>query len=202
MIVTNIHLFSSVVVDNLYSQLHTNPHIGIACLYADFKDRTNQTLGNILGSFLHQLLTTAQDPIPDEVTQELRAIQHRRGKVGPEDNLNFLKMRLHQLRCAFICIDAVDELEPKVRKQLLNKLKELGTYNNTRLFLTGRHHIESEVTNSFRVMEGYKIVISAQQHDIENFVRQQIMEDPHSDTMDEILVKDIIGAIVEKSRGM
>ena len=199
--VTDIHLFSSVVIDNLYSQLRTNPYIGIACLYADYQDQTNQTLGNILGSFLHQLLTTAQVPIPDEVIQELQAIQDRRGKVGPEDNLNFLKMQLHQLKCSFICIDAVDELEPKVRWQLLNVLPELCTYN-TRVFLTGRHHIESEVQKSFQVLEGYKVVISARHQDIEAFVRQQIREDPNSDMMDETLIKDTIGAIIKKSQGM
>ena len=189
------------MIDNLYSQLHTDSQIGIACLYADYKDQTNQTLGNILGCFLHQLLTTARVPMPDEVIQKLQDIQHRRGKVGPDDNLDLLKIQLHQLQCAFICIDAVDELKPTVRRQLLNVLKELGTYN-IRLFFTGRHHVESEVQRSFQAMERYKVEISASNQDIETFVRQQIIEDPNSDMMDETFVKDIVDAIVKKSQGM
>ena len=189
------------MIDNLYARLHADHQIGIACLYADYKDQTNQSLGNILGSFLHQLLTTVRLPIPDEVIQKLQDIQHRRGKVGPEDNLELLKIQLHQLQCAFICIDAVDELEPKVRTQLLNVLKELGTYN-IRLFLTGRHHIETELQRSLQIMEKYRVEISASHQDIKTFVKQQIIEDPNSYMMDEKLVKDIIDTIVEKSQGM
>ena len=189
------------MIDNLNSRFHSNLQIGVAFLYADYKDQTNQTLGNILGSFLHQLLTTARMPIPDEVIQKLEDIRYRRGKVGTEDNLDLLKIQLHQLQCAFICIDAIDELEPKVRRQLLNVLKELGTYN-TRLFFTGRHHIESEVKRSFQVVKKNKVEISASHQDIESFVRQQIVEDPNSDMMDERLVKEIVGAIVKKSQGM
>ena len=189
------------MIDNLYSRLHTDSQIGIACLYADYKDQTNQTLGNILGSFLHQLLTTAQVPIPVEVIEKLQDIQYRRGKVGLEDNLHLLKIQLRQLQCAFICIDAVDELEATVRRQLLDVLKELGTFN-IRLFFTGRHNIKSEVQRNFQVMERYKVEICASHQDIETFVRQQIIKDPYSDMLDETLVKDIVDAIVKKCQGI
>ena len=108
--------YSSVVIDYLYSKFHQHPTIGIACLYADYKDQTSQTLVHILGCFLYQLLITATEPIPDEVTKKLQDIKQQRGKLGIEDCLALLKIRLHQLQHAFICIDAVDELEPKVRR--------------------------------------------------------------------------------------
>lgn len=190
------------MVDNLYSQLQHHPNIGISCLYADYKDQTHQTLVHILGSFLRQLLTTSLEPIPDEVVQKLQNIRHRGGKVGSEDILALLKLRLQQLKQAFICIDAVDELDPKVLQQLLNVLKGLVTNNNTRLFLTGRSHIESEVQKYFQVMERYKVTISASQQDIQEFVGKQITDDLDPDAMDEILAKDIVDAIVKKSHGM
>ena len=197
---------SSIVIDNLRSKC---PDIGVACLYADYKDQANQTLAPILGTFLRQLLTTAQESIPDEVIQKLHDIQREGGKVGVEDNLAMLKTLLHQLqlqvRCAFICIDAVDELEPKVRQQLLNALRELGTTTggrNIRLFLTGRGHIESEVQKYFQVAQRYTVVISANEQDIKTFVGQQIMDDPYQDAMDELLEKDITDAIIKKSQGM
>ena len=187
------------VIDDLRSQC---PNIGVACLYADYKDQTNQTLVHILGSFLHQFLTTACEPIPDEVIKKLQDIQRQRGKVGVEDNLALLRTRLRQLKCAFICIDAVDELEPNVRQQLLVILKELGT--NTRLFLTGRDYIECEVQNHFEVTQTYTVVISARRQDIQEFVEQQIKEDHYRNPkeMDEALAKDIVDAIVMRSQGM
>ena len=188
------------MIDHLYSQFHKHPNVGIACLYADYKDQTNQTLAHILGSFLRQILTTAPEPVPDEIIHKLHDIRSRGGKVGTEDNLAMLKIQLQQLNRAFICIDAVDELEPKVRRQLFSKLKELGT--NTRLFLTGRGHIESEVARHFQVMQGYAVLVSASQQDIQEFVIQQIKEDHDSDTMNEVLAKDIVDAIFQKSQGM
>ena len=58
------------------------PGIGVACLYADYKDQANQTLAPILGTFLRQLLTTAQESLPDKEIQKLHKIQDEGGKVG------------------------------------------------------------------------------------------------------------------------
>ena len=170
-------------------------------MYTDYKDQANQTLAHILGTFLRQFLTTARESIPDQVIQNLQDIQRQGGGVGVEDGLALLKLRLSQLKNAFICIDAVDELEPKVRRQLLNALKELLS-NNTRLFLTGRGHIESEVQKCLEVSQRYTVVISANEQDIKTFVKQQIVDDTYPDAMDEELEKDITDAIVKKSQGM
>ena len=170
-------------------------------MYADYKDQANQTLVHILGSFLRQFLTTATAPISDEVIQKLQYIQRLGGILGSEDGLALLKIRLNQLSHAFICIDAVDELEPKVQRQLLSVLKDLGT--KTRLFLTGRDHVEREVQKRLQVVQRYKAVISASQQDIEAFVREQITaDDPYPHAMDQVLGEDIVDAIVTKSQGM
>ena len=174
--------------------------MGIACLYADYKDKTSQTLAHILGSFLRQFLTTASEPIPKEVTHKLRNIQRRGGKVRINDYLTLLHIRLRQLGHAFICIDAVDELEPKVRQQLLSILKELGS--KTRIFLTGRSYIESEVQKHFHIMEGYTVNICASQQDVQEFIRQQILDDTNEYAMDKVLEKEIIDTISQKSQGM
>ena len=173
-------------------------------MYADYKDQTSQTVVHILGSFLRQLLTTVPAPIPEEVIQKLDDIRHGGRKVEITDSLAMLKIRLHQLKRAFICIDALDELEPKVRQQLLNILKELAIKNNVRLFLTGRGHIEDEVHNCFKVepRQGYTVNISASQEDIRQFVRQQIKEDLNPEAMDIGLAKGIEDTIIEKSKGM
>ena len=196
--------YSSIVIDNLYLQLHKHPNAGIACLYADYKDQTNQILVNILGSFLRQFLTATPEPIPDEIIKKLRDIQHGGRKAETGDILALLKIRLHQLKRAFICIDAVDELEPKVRQQLFNILKELVTNSNIRVFLTGRGHVKSEVQQRFKVEQEYTVEISASQQDIRAFVRQQIKEDNdlNPDAIDTALAVDIEDAIIAKSKGM
>ena len=174
-------------------------------MYADYKDQNNQTLAHILGCFLRQFLISSQAPIPDEVIQKLQYIQQQGRKPGTEDILVLLQIRLHQLKRAFVCIDAVDELEPKVRQQLLNLLKDLVTNNkNISLFLTARGHIESEVQKRFRVIREYRVEINASQQDIQQFVRQQIKDDYdlNPEAMDLVLAKDIEDAIIENSKGM
>ena len=200
--VTNItQPHSSVVIDDIYSQLNNDPNnTGIACLYADYKDQSNQTLVHILGTFLRQFLNTAEEPILDEVIQRLHDIRNKGRKVETEDILALLKLQLHYKRM-FICIDAIDELDPKVLQQLLNVLKGLDA-NNTRLFFTGRNHIASEVQKYFQVAEKNKVTICASQQDIQEFVGKQIIDDLNPDAMDKVLAKDIVDAIVQKSQGM
>ena len=202
----SIIIYSSVTIDSLYFQFYKHPNIGIACLYADYKDQTNQTLVHILGSFLHQFLTAVPQPIPEEIIQKLDDIQRGGRKVETENMLALLKIRLHQLRRAFICIDAVDELDPLVQQKLLKVLNELVTDNNIhlRLFLTGRDNVESEVQKYFQVERGYKVDICASEQDIRGFVRQQIKEnyELNPDAIDTALAKSIEDTISKKSKGM
>ena len=145
-----------------------------------------------------------QEPIPEEVIEQLQKIQHRRESIKPEDTLALLKKQLHQLWRVFICIDAVDELEPKVRQELLTVLQELvmTENDNVRLFLTGRIQVESEVKEQFKVAQGYTVNVSASPQDIREFVRQQIKKDLNPGAMDERLTQEIIDTITKKSQGM
>ena len=149
------------------------------------------------------MLAPSQTPIPAEITTRLHAIQRENGKVGLQDILALLKIQLHQIKCAFICIDGLDELNPDVRWKLLKELKALGP-KNTRLFLTGRNHIESEVRKQFQTVEENKVIISATRQDIEEFVNQKIQENCNRepDAIDDVLAKAIIDTIFEKSQGM
>ena len=162
-------------------------------MYADYKDQSNQTLAHILGSFLHQFLTTQRAHIPEEIIQKLQDIRRRASKPGIEDSLALLRTWLHQLNRVFICIDAVDELEPKILHQLLSVLQGLVTNskfgsNKIRIFLTGRSHIEAEVQKYLPVGQNHKVTIRASQ-DIQEFVEQQITSDTNQD---DVLAKDIV----------
>ena len=156
---------------------------------------------HILGSLLRQFLTTAQQPIPDEVAEKLRAIQLQGKTVGTEDILALLKIRLKQFKRAFICIDAADELEGKVLQQLLKKLKGLVT-NDTRLFLTGRSHIGNKIEEYLEIIPRYKATISATQQDIQKFIEQEIKDDLNPGAMDDTLARNIVDTIFKKSQGM
>ena len=191
------------MIDNLFLQSLNHPSIGIAFLYADHQDQSNQTLVYIFGSLLRQFLIAVPESRRGEAIRELNNFRRYGREIETRDILAILKKQLPQLKRTFICIDAVDELKPKVRQQLLKALQELVIDNNTCLFLTGRCHvIESEVQNHFKIAHGYTVEIYANQQDIRDFVRQQIKEDLNPEAMDTGLAKCIEDAIIEKSKGM
>ena len=109
-----------------------------------------------------------------------------------------------QVKRVFVCIDAIDELEPVVQRQLLNVLKDLITNADTRLFITGRSDTESGVQKHFEVGQRCTLNISTNQQDIREFVREKIKEDHNlnPEAMDMVLAKGIEDAIIEKSLGI
>ena len=205
--VTNIYLvYSSLVIDHLFSHVtKQTSKTSIVCLYADYRDWNNQTLVHILGSFLHQFLTDAGLlHIPDEVIEKLKEIKKRNTKVELGDVLAMLKLLLGQLDSSFFCIDALDELESQTRRKLLSILSnelQLGA-KTTRLFFTGRPHVQSEVQNYFEKRQEVKIV--ANPNDIRQYLSHKIAEDRRAnpDAMNGALEAEILSALVARSQGM
>jgi len=197
------------VIDHLRSQVteQTTSKTGIVCLYADYRDWNNQTLVHILGCFVHQLITGADlIHIPDQVMGKLTEVKKKNAKVEVEDVLAMLILLLQQLDGTFFCIDALDELEPQARRKLLdilsNKLK-LGT-KTTRLFFTGRPHMQSEVQSFFEIRQEQEVKITANENDIRQYLSHKIEEDRrvNPDAMNEALESEVLAALVARSQGM
>lgn len=202
-------VYSSRVIDHLYSQateqLQTIGKTSVVCLYADYRDWNSQTLVHILGSFLHQFLTSASLPhIPNQVIEKLKEVKKRNLKLQLEDILAMLKFISAQLDGSFLCIDALDELEPQTRRKLLDILSnDLGT-KTTRLFFTGRPHIQSEVQKYFEIRQEQEVKIIANPNDIRQYLSHKIAVDRrvNPDAMNEALETEILLALVARSQGM
>ena len=114
-----------------------------------------------------------------------------------------LKLTMQQLVGSFICIDALDELEPNTRRQLLEKLKEMTTHTtHLRLFLTGRKHIQPEVHKQFEIPSEYEVEIVASPDDVQKYLRGEIAQDAIPDAINEPLENEILTTLVERSQGM
>ena len=190
---------SSIVIDDLTSR-HMKPSmakVGIAYLYSDYRDQDAQTLLPILGTILRQFLSGIPAVrIPQEVRDSLKSIA---GNASKDDLLALLHTTLQYLERAFICIDALDELEPKTRKHLLKEIKCLVTQNDSlRVFLTARAHIQVEIQKP----SNNSIEITAHPDDIRSYLKRQIAEDANPDDMDDALQSEIITSLVERSQQM
>jgi len=125
--------YSSMVIDHLLSQYG---ELRVAYVYCDYRDQTNQSLANILSSILGQLLTATTN-IPEAVVGILEALQKDGKRLELSDVSRMLKLTIPQVATdpvgLFLCIDALDELEPRVRLGLLEALQ--SEFGGTRIFL-------------------------------------------------------------------
>ena len=172
-------------------------NIGLAYVYCDYRDQTQQTTQNIYGTILKQLLR-ALPSIPEELTEIL--LRCHREKNPPElaqlrDALRITSRFFDQI---YICLDALDECEHI--DQLLSSLKQVPS--SVRLFSTGRKHVKSIVQRYFE--DTQTILIEAKESDIRILIQEKVNEDRMKDPeiMNVKLEQDIIEKISALSMGM
>jgi len=125
------------------------------------------------------------------------------GLRTPEMLKLFVKI-ISSLERVYICIDAMDELVPQHRSDLLRALRQIiQEAPNTRLFLTGRPHIRTELDKHL-TQEAYTIHIVPDQGDIARYLIRKMDDDDarDPDLMTENLKNDIMETMLEKASDM
>src|SRR5207302_8587310 len=133
------------VIDKLCDETVEEDTI-VTCFYFDFAARNEQTPINMLGSLLRQLVSGLEE-IPEAVVQGFRNQKKAIGGRGVQVS-GILKMfqTIAGTKRTFICIDALDECMPDHVMIVLESLGQiLQGSSDTRLFMTGRPHIQREV---------------------------------------------------------
>ena len=174
----------------------------VACFYFDFAVQEGQSPDTILSSVLKQVVS-GLDEVPERIVEAFR----RRGRVVSNQKLarsnimEYLK-DIVSSRPTFICIDALDEYPDRYRVELLNLLKQiLENAPSTRLFLTGRPQIRSEVEEHLAGKAATR-PITAVKNDIVTFLRAKLKEDTMPEAMNKSLEDAIILKIPETVSGM
>ena len=171
--------------------------IATAMFYCDFRDQQEQTTTNIIGAILKQLLVRGE--VLEHVQQ---AYQKAKSEVGSRglrlpDMVRMLKQAVAILPQVFICIDALDECPPKHLLELLRSIGDiLRDSQRTRVFLTGRPQVETEITESF--ITGITIPIVPRTHEIEIYLKHKLEMDPERRAMSVSLRTDILRIIPER----
>ena len=149
---------------------------------------------------LRQFLTTASY-VPETIITTLESIKKKDQRAEIGDISKMLKILLPHLDRSFLCLDALDELESRTRFTLLKALRT--EFGSTRIFLTGRPHIEPEVNEALQIQLD-AMHIEASEGDIRGFLIHEIEEDMNinPDDMNEQLKEEILEAIISKAGGM
>ena len=165
------------------------------CFYFDFAARNEQSPVNMLGSLLRQLVS-GPEGIPESVVQIFR--EQGRGIGGRGLQVaGILKIfqTITGTRRTFICVDALDECVPEYRMTVLKSLRQiLQGSPNTRIFLTGRPQVRSEVEK--RLGEAANCIsIQPTKDGVVEYLRDKLRKDTTPEIMSSALEADILESI-------
>ena len=177
--------------------------MAVAYVYCDFNIRNMQSTSAVLGLVLKQVVEALKE-IPNEVQKAFGRAKKQTEGCGlrlPEI-LDILTKSLLSLKRGFICIDALDEFPTKQLAQLWKSLQRvIRECPNTRLFLTGRPQIRTEVEDYFPG-EADMVTIEPPEEDIRRYIEARLKKDLGKSTMDEELRADIRRVIPKRVEGM
>ena len=191
---------SSLVIDGLYDQAR-DEDIAVAVFYCDFLAQQEQTIANIMGAILKQLVGRGE--IPGYLREAFQKGQSEFGGGGLPlaDLMRTLKLAIASLPQVFICLDALDECLPTDLQELLESLRDIVQESpRTRIFLTGRPYVGEDIRRYFS--KAVVIPISPSQDDVRHYVKMRLDRDPEPDAMNEDLQAEIIRVILEKIADM
>ena len=192
---------SSLVIDTLCDAIGGD-NVAIACVYCDFHTQEEQSATSVLAALLKQLVAGVE-LIPEEVAEAFE--RAKRGVDGRTLRLSEIRSMLVQsissLRRGFICIDALDEFPIKHRAELWDSLQHVvRKCPNTRLFITGRPHMQEEVRRFFPEYPDLS-PIKPTKGDITGYITMRLKKDLELDAMDAELEADILRIIPDKISG-
>lgn len=190
---------SSVIIDHIQAHARASNY-GLAYVYFDYMEQTQQTLGLVLASLVKQLLGQLPQ-IPTGIQDLHERLRGGQKRPNFEDLFGTLRAILTKFSRIFLVFDALDECDQEnQRKDLLplfHRLVGLGI----NVFLTSRPHPE-DIQLSLSNAE--KVQISAKKEDIAIYVEQTINQNPRARRIvEQGKCKDmIIAGLVDCARGM
>ena len=185
---------SSLVIDTLCDQAEEQ-NFAVACFYFNFAAQKEQSSTSVLNALLKQVVSGLSE-MPEEVARAYGNQKKVIGGRGPRlsDVVRILQTTSSEKR-TFICIDALDECVAGHQVKLLSSLNQiLKESPDTRIFVTGRPHIQAEIGKRLpgRVTS---VSITPRRDDIISYLHSRLDEDTTSDAMDSSLEVDILKKI-------
>ena len=182
------------MIDSLCDQAREED-LAVAWLYCDYLAQQEQTVINIMGAILKQLVRRRE--IPKDIRE---GFQEGRRPLLP-DLVRMLRIAVASLPRVFICIDALDECLPKDLPELFESLRDIVRESpKTRIFLTGRPHVKETIQRYFP--KAVAIPISSNQDDIRDYLEMRLDRDDEPEAMNNDLRADIVKMILDKMSDM
>ncbi|KAK4448990.1 ankyrin repeat-containing domain protein [Podospora aff. communis PSN243] len=192
-------IISSVVV-NYLATLADSEDTGLAYIYCNFRQQSNQTPGRLLISLLKQLAGRRHDSLPDPVRSLYRTHFPRQTRPSIEEILSTLLAVAASYSHVFVVIDALDECQDLGggRSEFLTRLFSLQAESGMSILATSRPI--PEVIHWFQ--DATTVEIRATPSDVERYIKTRIPHLPSFVSRNPSLQEEIKRAIVEAVDGM
>ena len=116
-------MLSSLVMSHLQQNWET-PDVPVVCMYLDYKDAANQTLVNLLGSLLKQLIQLRDSTyVSDDLRALYRKAKRRNAKLRLEQIRQLLLAEIATYNRVYCVVDAWDECS--FRQELLAEILKI-----------------------------------------------------------------------------
>ena len=184
------------MIDHLYTE-HTNDSTPVIYAYCYYKERSLQSLRNILGGLLKQLLSL-RNTVPADVKALYEVYQGRHQNGTPAEISRLLSAELTRYRKVFIIVDALDEYSENRNDcdSLLAEVEQLRECSN--MMLTSR--FVAPWIDAFGGAS--RVTITAEDRDVRRYVKSQIPTLPRFVKADLDLQELIVQTITEAVEGM
>jgi hypothetical protein len=154
----------------------------------------------MIGTLTTQLIWWAET-IPTVALDLFKQRSKEKKSMDEEDAKTIFDLLLGQFDIVYVCIDALDECEPKARGQLLRFLKTIDS-TSIRLFMTGRHSVEAEVMSTLSILSPKTMSITAAEEDIRIYLSRSLENDAYPQAMTETFNNQIVDKLVKVSEGL
>ena len=133
-------IITSIVVHHLHTKFRSDPTVGIAYLYCNFRRQHEQKPTDLLLSLLKQLVQE-QPSIPESVKNLYTHHKGKRTRPSFDEISKVMHPILSDYSRSFIIIDALDECQATdgSRSKLLSEILGLQAKTGARLFITSRY---------------------------------------------------------------
>ncbi|KAJ7875515.1 ankyrin repeat-containing domain protein [Mycena olivaceomarginata] len=163
-------VLASLVVNYLEAEAQNNL-IGLACIYLNHKETEIQSLPNLLGALLKQLVLARSIPATMHGLYDYH--QERQTRPNIDELCKALESAISPYSKVYFIIDALDEYPEHARHLFLEYLGTLGP--QVHIMMTSRPHLDlGAVFPDLRMIE-----IQATEEDIYRYLAMQIKNSPH-----------------------
>ena len=186
----------SLVIDHLHTA-YMNEGTAVIYAYCYYKERSQQSLPNILGGLLKQLLSL-RSTVSADVKASYQACQDHPVNRTLAEISGLLRAELGRYRKVFIIIDALDEYSENQNDcdSLLAEVEQLRGYSN--MMLTSR--FVAPYVDAF--CGASRVTITAEDRDVRKYLESQIPTLPKFVKANRDLQELIIQTITKAVEGM